>query len=66
MNKVELIDVIAAKTNVTKKEANTILNAMTQTIVEVVSGGDKVSLVGFGSFERRERQALVRTQPQNW
>ena len=44
MNKAELVDVIAAKTNVTKKEADTILNAMTQTIVEVVSSGGKVSL----------------------
>jgi len=66
MNKSELIDVIASKTNVTKKEADTILTAMTQTIVEVVSGGDKVSLVGFGSFEPRQRQALLRSQSQIW
>ncbi|PSB56533.1 DNA-binding protein, partial [Chroococcidiopsis cubana CCALA 043] len=42
MNKAELVDVIAAKTNVTKKDADLILSAMTQTIVEVVSGGDTV------------------------
>lgn len=63
MNKAELVDVIASKTNVTKKEADTILNAITETIVEVVSGGDKVSLVGFGSFERRERQAKEGRNP---
>ena len=63
MNKSELVDAIASKTNVTKKEADTILNAMTQTIVEVVSGGDKVSLVGFGSFEPRDRQAKEGRNP---
>ena len=63
MNKGELVDVIASITNVTKKEADAILAAMVDTIMTEVSLGNKVSLVGFGSFERRERQALVRTQP---
>ena len=61
MNKGELIDAIASTTNVTKKEADAILAAMVDTIVSEVSGGNKVSLVGFGSFESRERQAIVRT-----
>ena len=65
MNKAELVDVIASKANVTKKEADTILNAITQTIVEVVSGGDKVSLVGFGSFEPRQRQAREGRNPKS-
>ncbi|URD53707.1 HU family DNA-binding protein [Chroococcidiopsis sp. CCNUC1] len=63
MNKAELVDVIASKTNVTKREADTILSAITETIVEVVSGGDKVSLVGFGSFEPRHRQAKEGRNP---
>ena len=63
MNKGELVDLIASTTNVTKKEADAILAAMVDTIMTEVSLGNKVSLVGFGSFERRERQALVRTQP---
>lgn len=63
MNKGELIDVIASKANVTKKEADSILNAITDTIVEVVSSGDKVSLVGFGSFEARQRQAKEGRNP---
>ena len=63
MNKAELVDAIASKTNVTKKEADSILNAMTQTIVEVVSGGDKVSLISFGSFEPRQRQAKEGRNP---
>ncbi len=57
MNKGELVDVIASITNVTKKEADAILTAMVDTIVAEVCQGNKVSLVGFGSFERRERKA---------
>ena len=63
MNKGELIDVIASTTNVTKKEADAILAALVDTIVEEVSGGNKVSLVGFGSFESRERQAREGRNP---
>ena len=63
MNKGELIDVIASTTNVTKKEADAILTALVDTIVSEVSGGNKVSLVGFGSFERRERQAREGRNP---
>ena len=63
MNKGELIDVIASITNVTKKEADAILAAMVDTIVAEVSLGNKVSLVGFGSFERRERKAREGRNP---
>jgi DNA-binding protein HU-beta len=56
MNKGELVDAIAEKTNVTKREADTILSTAIDTIVEAVKDGDKVTLVGFGSFEKRERQ----------
>ena len=63
MNKGELIDAIASTTNVTKKEADAILAALVDTIVEEVSGGNKVSLVGFGSFESRERQAREGRNP---
>ncbi len=61
MNKGELIDAIASTTNVTKQEADAILAALMDTIRSEISLGKKVSLVGFGSFERRERQAIVRT-----
>lgn len=63
MNKGELIDAIASTTNVTKKEADAILAAMVDTIVAEVSLGNKVSLVGFGSFECRERQAREGRNP---
>jgi DNA-binding protein HU-beta len=55
MNKSELIDEIAIKANVTKKEADAVLTAMLETIVETVASGEKVTLVSFGSFEKRER-----------
>jgi DNA-binding protein HU-beta len=64
MNKGELIDAIATKADVTKKEADAILTAVMDTIVDAVSEGDKVALVGFGSFEPRERQAREGRNPQ--
>jgi DNA-binding protein HU-beta len=57
MNKGELVDAIADKANVTKKEADATLSAILETILETVAEGDKVSLVGFGTFEVRDRQA---------
>jgi DNA-binding protein HU-beta len=63
MNKGELIDAIAPVANVTKKEADAILAALVDTIMAEVSQGKKVSLVGFGSFERRERQAREGRNP---
>ena len=63
MNKGELIDAIAAKAEVTKKDADAVLTATLEAIVEVVAAGDKVTLVGFGSFEPRERQAREGRNP---
>ena len=56
MNKAELIAAISERVQVSQKQVDAILNATVDTIVETVSSGDKVTLVGFGSFERRERQ----------
>lgn len=55
MNKGELIDRIAEEANVTKKQADAILSAILETIQEEVAAGNKVTLVGFGTFEPRER-----------
>jgi DNA-binding protein HU-beta len=55
MNKGELVDAIAAKANVTKKEADAVLSAIIETIIDTVATGDKVTLVGFGAFEKRDR-----------
>ncbi|MDZ8188426.1 MAG: HU family DNA-binding protein [Nostoc sp. ChiSLP02] len=55
MNKGELVDAVAAKTNITKKEALEVISAFLEVVTEAVANGDKVTLVGFGSFERRDR-----------
>ena len=64
MNKGELVDSIALNTGVTKKQADDILSAAVDTIIETVSSGDKVTLVGFGTFERRDRKARDGRNPQ--
>jgi DNA-binding protein HU-beta len=56
MNKGELVDAIAAKANVTKKDADAVLSAIIETIIDTVASGDKVTLVGFGAFEKRDRK----------
>ncbi len=64
MNKSDLIAAIAAKTGTTKKSAEASLNAMTEVITEALVKGDKVQLVGFGSFEVRKRAARKGRNPQ--
>ncbi len=56
MNKGELVDKVAEKADVTKKQADAVLTAAIESIKEAVSDGEKVTLVGFGSFELRERK----------
>ncbi len=63
MNKGELVDKIAEKASVTKKEADLVLSAALDAIMEAVSSKDKVTLVGFGSFEPRERKAREGRNP---
>ena len=63
MNKGELVDKIADKADVTKKQADAVLTAVLDSIMEAVSTGDKVTLVGFGSFESRQRQAKEGRNP---
>jgi DNA-binding protein HU-beta len=63
MNKGELVDQIAQKALVTKKQADAVLTAAVEAIMEAVSSGDKVTLVGFGSFEARERKAREGRNP---
>ncbi|MBD2464671.1 HU family DNA-binding protein [Oscillatoria sp. FACHB-1407] len=63
MNKGELIDAIAEKASVSKKDADRILTAALETIQEAVSSGEKVTLVGFGTFEPRERSAREGRNP---
>ena len=64
MNKTELIDAMAEKTGLTKKNAEAALNAFVETVSEQLVKGDKVSLVGFGTFEVTERAAREGRNPQ--
>ncbi|MEM8808222.1 MAG: HU family DNA-binding protein [Cyanobacteria bacterium P01_G01_bin.38] len=56
MNKGELLDTVAEKTGVSKKVADAVVAATIDSIMEAVSDGDKVTLIGFGSFEPRDRR----------
>ena len=64
MNKAELIAAIAAKTGETKKSAEETINAFVDVVTESLTKGDKVQLVGFGSFEVRKRAARKGRNPQ--
>lgn len=55
MNKTELISSIAKKNNITKKDADAVVNCVLDTIVEALCAGEKVQIAGFGTFEVRER-----------
>ncbi len=64
MNKVELIAALADKAEVSKKDAAKVLDAFTDTITEQLSQKEKVTLVGFGTFETKERAARIGRNPQ--
>lgn len=64
MNKSDLIAAVAAKTGETKKNAEASINAMIDVIAETLASGDKIQLVGFGSFEVRQRAARKGRNPQ--
>ncbi len=57
MNKAELVAAIAAKTGESKKSTEATVNAFAEVVSNALKGGDKVQLVGFGSFEVRKRAA---------
>ncbi len=63
MNKGELIQAIALKSHVSRHQAETILNAFVETVIDAVSSDDKVTLVGFGTFEKRDRQSRLGRNP---
>lgn len=63
MNKGELVNAISEKTQVSKKAAEVSLNALTEIISEELKKGGKVQLVGFGTFETRERAAREGRNP---
>lgn len=65
MNKTELIDIVAKRSGMTKIETESLLTITLETIVEAVAKGDRVTLVGFGSFEARERKARYGRNPKS-
>ncbi|MBN9383467.1 MAG: HU family DNA-binding protein [Chitinophagaceae bacterium] len=64
MNKAELIDKIAADADISKKEANAVLDSFTEAIAKTLKKGDKVTLVGFGTFSVSKRAARTGRNPQ--
>lgn len=64
MNKAELIDKISKESGITKVQANAALDSFTSSVVAALKGGDKVTLVGFGTFSVSERSARNGRNPQ--
>lgn len=64
MNKVEMVNAISVKADCTKKDAAKYLDAVVETITETLAKGEKISLVGFGSFEVVDREARTGRNPQ--
>ena len=65
MNKAELVASIAEASELTKKDAETALNAFMSVVQDALAEGDKVQLVGFGTFEVRDRKAREGRNPRN-
>jgi len=63
MNKTELIAEVAKKTGMSKKDSERALTATLDAITETLTSGDKVQLVGFGSFETKSREARMGRNP---
>ena len=64
MNKTELVDAIAKQTGLNKKDSEAALKAFTDTVGKALKKGDKVQLVGFGTFEVAKRAAREGKNPQ--
>ena len=64
MNKAELITSMAEKSKLTKKDAELALKALIESVEETLEKGEKVQLIGFGTFETRERAAREGRNPQ--
>ena len=63
MNKTELVAAVAAKTGLTKKDAERVVTATFETVTETIKAGEKVSVSGFGIFEVKTREARVGRNP---
>ena len=63
MNKAELIVALGQKTGLSKKDAEKALSAFVEVVTEQLKAGEKVQLVGFGTFEAKERPARTARNP---
>ena len=63
MNKTELYAALAKKAEISKKDAETFIDAFIETITETLQRGDKVQIVGFGTFEVKDRAARKARNP---
>ena len=64
MNKADLVDAVVQKTGLTKKDVTAAVNAVGEAIIGALANGDKVQLIGFGSYEVVERAARMGMNPQ--
>ncbi|HZK35293.1 MAG TPA: HU family DNA-binding protein [Bacillota bacterium] len=64
MNKAELISAVAEKSELTKKDAEKAVNAVVSVVTETLAVGEKVQLIGFGTFEVRDRKERKGRNPQ--
>lgn len=64
MTKTELISAVAERTGMTKKDADNAVNAIIASVTDSLSSGEKVSIVGFGTFEVRDRKEKQVINPQ--
>lgn len=64
MNKTDLINNIAEKNGLTKKDVETVINGFLAEVTDALASGDKVQLIGFGTFETRKRAGRVGRNPQ--
>lgn len=63
MNKTDLINAVAGKASLSKKDAEKVVKAVFDNIAEALAAGDKVQIIGFGSFEVRKREARTGRNP---
>lgn len=64
MNKTELVAAIAEKASLSKKDAEKFVNAFTETVKDTLKKGDKIQLIGFGTFDVTKRAARTGRNPQ--
>ncbi|MEH7292251.1 HU family DNA-binding protein [Priestia megaterium] len=64
MNKTELVEAVAVKAELSKKDASKVVDTLVETISNTLSQEEKIQLIGFGTFEVRERAARTGRNPQ--